>query len=214
MEKKTVRIRFTKRDTARFVSHLDVMRTIGRAMLRADIPALKTAGYNPRPYLSIPCALSLGYESLCEMGDIELPSDYDERGIAEAMSAVMPDGIKITAAYSDGGKAKDIASAGYRLMFRVEGGSIGDIAELFGRKPLVVEKKSKRSTAETDISELIYDIKTEENGIFVRCAASNTVNLNPAVLLEAVKKYAPHIVIKELCICRTDFYCADGSVFR
>ena len=62
-EKVKTRLRFQKVGAAAFISHLDLMRTLGRALSRAEIPAAKTNGYNPHAYISSPCALSLGSAS-------------------------------------------------------------------------------------------------------------------------------------------------------
>lgn len=53
------RILFSKDGTARFISHLDLMRTIQRSFLRAGISIWHTEGFHPHPYTAIPLPLPL-----------------------------------------------------------------------------------------------------------------------------------------------------------
>ena len=59
----THRLAFSKSDTAKFISHLDLMRTLQRAVLRAGIPIKHTEGFNPHAFVSIPLPLSVGYST-------------------------------------------------------------------------------------------------------------------------------------------------------
>ena len=66
-----VRIQFEKKGGAAYISHLDLMKTLQRALLRAQLPVKYTEGFNPHIYLSILVPLSTGYQSeydLCDFG--------------------------------------------------------------------------------------------------------------------------------------------------
>ena len=63
-----VRIWFKKMGMSRYVSHLDLMRAMTRAIRRANLPLWYTEGFNPHPYMTFALPLSLGMESLCEIG--------------------------------------------------------------------------------------------------------------------------------------------------
>ena len=49
------RISFSKTGRARYISHLDLMRTFQRAFLRAEVPIRHTEGFNPMPMSPSPC---------------------------------------------------------------------------------------------------------------------------------------------------------------
>ena len=68
----THRLAFSKLDTAKFISHLDLMRTFQRAFLRADIPIKHTEGFHPHAFVSIPLPLSVGYSSVCEVLECQI----------------------------------------------------------------------------------------------------------------------------------------------
>lgn len=85
-----VRLRFAKVGKVRFTSHRDVVRMWERALRRARVPVVYTAGFSPRPKLSFGLALSTGHESLAEYLDVDLanPSDVDPSAVGP--SAVEP----------------------------------------------------------------------------------------------------------------------------
>ena len=209
-----VRFRFEKTGSAAFISHLDLMRTLGRALSRAGIPAAKTNGFNPHAYISIPCALSLGYEGTEEMADIGLPMTFQSSLIPERMNNVLPDGIRVSAAYPITRKSGEIASADYSLLFEASAEEKEAVIAALSQKPLIVLKKSKRNEEEKDISSMILDIKTTENGISARLVCSAAENLNPRMLLAALEKVAPEHMPTHVRIRRESFYDAAGKEFK
>ncbi|MDZ5035507.1 TIGR03936 family radical SAM-associated protein, partial [Clostridium perfringens] len=63
-------IKFTKESSVKFISHLDLMRTIQRVIRRADLPMEYSKGFNPHMALSIAQPLSVGVYSDAEYMDI------------------------------------------------------------------------------------------------------------------------------------------------
>ena len=61
------RLLFSKTGRAKYISHLDLMRTFQRAFSRAGIQIKHTEGFNPHPFVSIALPLSVGYSSQCEI---------------------------------------------------------------------------------------------------------------------------------------------------
>jgi radical SAM family uncharacterized protein/radical SAM-linked protein len=67
-----VRVVFQKTGDLRFLSHLEVMKALSRALRRAQVPMAYSQGYNPQPKLSFALALPVGVEGWQELADIEL----------------------------------------------------------------------------------------------------------------------------------------------
>ncbi|MGL5085822.1 MAG: TIGR03936 family radical SAM-associated protein, partial [Clostridium sp.] len=65
-------IKYTKGAGIKFISHLDLMRTIQRIIRRTDIPMKYSKGFNPHMALSIAQPLSVGVYSDGEYMDIVL----------------------------------------------------------------------------------------------------------------------------------------------
>ena len=86
------RLAFSKADTAKFISHLDLMRTFQRSFLRAGIAIKHTEGFNPHAFVSIPLPLSVGFSSGCEVLECQvLDTPLDQ--VPAKMNAALPAGI-------------------------------------------------------------------------------------------------------------------------
>ncbi|MBQ6865648.1 MAG: DUF2344 domain-containing protein, partial [Clostridia bacterium] len=73
-----------ERGRAAYLSHLDMQRTLQRALRRADMPLVYSQGFNPHPLVAFAGALSTGYESEREWFDVRLegeiiPTDFEAR---------------------------------------------------------------------------------------------------------------------------------------
>lgn len=92
------RLSYTKTGSARFLSHLELARTLARAMRRARLPLLYSQGYHPLPRIIFYNALPVGIESLGEICDIELQEFMPASAVLAVLRPHLPAGIEITAA--------------------------------------------------------------------------------------------------------------------
>jgi len=79
----------------RYISHLDLMRLLIRAMRRSALPLKLTEGFSPHPKLSLKRALKLGLESQDEEGIIVLKDTVDNQEFKEKLQRQLPEGIEI-----------------------------------------------------------------------------------------------------------------------
>jgi len=94
-----VRMKFTKQGAVRFLSHLDLLKCVERALRRAQIPVAYTEGFHPRIRISFGPALALGHASVCELMDIDMADDIDADDAARRLGAALPVGMEIRAAH-------------------------------------------------------------------------------------------------------------------
>ena len=111
-----VRATFEKRRRAKYISHLDLMRCMQRAFRRAGVPIWFTEGFNPHAYLMFPLALSLGYESGCEIMDFRLDGDMTMEEAMTRLNHVLPPDLQILSVSAPAAKHTDIASAEYNIL--------------------------------------------------------------------------------------------------
>ncbi|MBR4240597.1 MAG: TIGR03936 family radical SAM-associated protein, partial [Eubacterium sp.] len=191
------RLRFSKTDTAKYISHLDINRAFQRAFSRAKINLWYTEGFNPHPYMSFSLPLSLGVESLCENVDIRIiddSADYSE--IKDKMNAVLPMGIRIVDVYSDFMDCHDIAYSDYVYKFEFADNqtALEKIESVLSQDEILALKKGKkgkkRIMKETDIKQFIdkYSISIRGNQIVlnIRLLAGSEKNLNPSLLFDTI----------------------------
>lgn len=86
---------FTKKGRLRFISHLDLMRLLMRALRRSELPLKMSEGFSPHPKLSIKRALKLGLESDNEEATIALKESVNPEDFKDKLQRELPEGIEI-----------------------------------------------------------------------------------------------------------------------
>jgi radical SAM-linked protein len=87
-------IKFSKESQIKFVSHLDLMRTIQRVIRRAALPIEYSKGFNPHMAISIAQPLAVGMYSSGDYMDIQLNEEMEEAYIKKIFNNNAPEGIK------------------------------------------------------------------------------------------------------------------------
>lgn len=213
---------FEKVGSARFISHLDLMRLFQRAFKRAGLPLTHTQGFNPRPSVSIALPLSLGAESHCELLDFDLESPVPLEDIRDRLNAALIDGIRVREVYDNGAKIKYLALLQSRLTLEYDGGipagAEAAIGQLFAREALVLEKKNRNGVTQQDIIPMIRNLEISrisegELRLDVLHCCQNP-SLNPMQLGAAIEKYLPELAPDYIRVCREEIYTEDKTVFR
>ena len=194
------RLAFNKADTARFISHLDLMRTFQRAFLRAGIAVKHTEGFNPHAFVSIPLPLSVGFSSACEVLECQVLNVPLEE-VPARMNAALPAGITVTRCYEAVRPVKELCYVNYIVTLEYEAGApFGaerDIQALLERDSLVMTKRSKKAKSgfsEVDLIPLIARASVEERrdtiALDLVLKAQNP-GLNPELVVAAVREHCP-----------------------
>ena len=87
----TARMKFSKGEEVKYISHLDLQRTFQRALRRADIQIAYSQGFNPHPKLSFAMALAVGMTSEGEYVDVELAHPIDAKEMKERLNNLYPE---------------------------------------------------------------------------------------------------------------------------
>ena len=90
-----IRIRYSRGKRLRFLSHLDTIRAIYRAIRRSGIPGAFSEGYHPHLKVSFGPPLPVGYTSEAEYFDLQLTQPYREEFVCKLEDA-LPSSLKIT----------------------------------------------------------------------------------------------------------------------
>ncbi|MDR2536152.1 MAG: TIGR03960 family B12-binding radical SAM protein [Treponema sp.] len=86
---------FTKQGTAIFQPHLALMEIFSMALLRAEVPAVYSQGFNPLPRLEIASPLSIGIEAAAEAAALDTLVRMRAEDFKEALNPRLPEGIRI-----------------------------------------------------------------------------------------------------------------------
>lgn len=188
---KSVRLFFTKKGDARFVSHLDMNRMMTRLVRKAGLDIWYTEGFNPHPYMTFALPLPLGFEGLYEIMDIRINDDsFDISKIPDIMNGVCPPAIHFFDAKEPDKKVGAIAFAEYEIIFDDAGEVRNKLSSFLVEKPIIAKKRTKKGDMkEIDLSDKIKDFCiTSENGntkLKIILPAGSNDNINPSILLEA-----------------------------
>lgn len=85
---------FEKKGRMRFLSHLDVMRTIARSLRRSRVPVAFSQGFHPKMLLSFPPPLALGMEGFRECFEFRTNQRLSTQELLPAINSYMPAGLK------------------------------------------------------------------------------------------------------------------------
>ena len=218
------RLLFSKTGRARYISHLDLMRTFQRAFFRAGIPIKHTEGFNPHAFVSIALPLSVGYSSECEILEFGLLDGVGEDEVPARMNAALPEGIIIHSCYRADKPIKALTHLNYIITFDYETGvpTGAETAskELLSRDSLVVRKKSKKAKTgftEVDLIPLIksWSVEGRRDTLVVDVVlAAQNPGLNPELIRAAFCEEFPQFAPEYVSFHRREALDAEGAVFR
>ncbi len=89
------RLKITKENEMRYISHLDWQNTIIKILYRSGLDICFSQGFNPKPKFSLGIALPIFVESICELIDIEIYNDIEPEKLIKILNKVSPQNIKI-----------------------------------------------------------------------------------------------------------------------
>lgn len=202
-------IKFTKEANIKFISHLDLMRTLQRVIRRADLPMEYSKGFNPHMAMSIAQPLSVGVYSDAEYMDIVLVEELDEKEVIEKLNAKTALGIKFLEARKvitkEGEKKLPqamalIDAARFTVKMLCENSKVAEekLKELEENKEWITIKKSKKGEKEVNLRTMIKEMKywTNENELVLNILISSgsREHLSPDLVASYIKENVKEIV--------------------
>ncbi|MBR2431780.1 MAG: TIGR03936 family radical SAM-associated protein [Clostridia bacterium] len=190
-----LRVRFSKTGRLAYISHLDLVRTMNKIIVRAKLPLWYTEGFNPKPKMVFAVPLSIGTESNVEFMDVRLTEKQDPDALLSSLNANSTAELVFLDAYYPETKLTLMKWMSYEIKIKT-GGNLSELASLCERllsaKPVEIIKKSKSGEEKTvDASDLIKSVSAVADGDIIRvncvlCADQSTF-LNPEHLIKTLK---------------------------
>ncbi len=205
-----IRIKFRKWGVMKFIGHLDVMRYFQKAMRRANIDIAYSAGYSPHQIMSFAAPLGVGLTSDGEYLDIEANSVTTSKEAVDALNATMVDGVEVVSFRLLPDDAKNamsiVAASDYRVSFAKEvlgdnesfaqailistGLSLSEfIQRFFEQDEILISKKTKKSEAVINLKPMIYQLKEDDDSLFMQITTGSAANIKPSLVLEAMSNF-------------------------
>lgn len=219
-----LRFKFKKGGSLQYVSHLDLVRTMHKVIVRAKLPLWYTEGFNPKPKMIFAAPLSIGTESVCEFMDIRMNERIDPAEAMARINANMTEEMQITEAYYPESKFTELKWMSYRITIRPADFS----CELVDRVNAalsadVIEVQKKNSEEMTNIRPLIKSATAAAEGesivINATLSADPSAFLNPEYLVKALRLScgiltSPDLMSESYDVMRLNAYFDDMTEFR
>ena len=162
-----VRLTFSKTEAMRFTGHLDLQRTLERAIRRANLPLAYSEGFNRRGKLMLADALPLGFTSEGELADLWLDEAREIGAIREALERASPPGIQLHSVEEIEMEAAKLPNslrrAEYVVTLLEECGDLDQrVGRLLAAETLPRKKRRKRKIKTYDLRPLIHVVKVME----------------------------------------------------
>ena len=211
----------SKLNRASYLSHLDIQRTLQRAMRRADLPLRYSNGFNPHPEVHFATALSTGDESVCEWFDVLLDGTLTPECFTERLNAALPEGLSVSDAFEGpeigfGSLTARLRAAKYRLEFQTDGAALLQAAldGMLNETAIIIDKRTKGGIKPHDMRPQVLDariLQNKENACILE--VTGTLTAAGGLRTEAFVK-----VLLERANCEGTFHCCrigmyfDGSL--
>lgn len=197
-------VTFRKSGNLRFLGHLDVVRTMERAIRRARLPVAYSQGFSPSPQMSFASALPLGTAGEGEVCGIRLETTMDARELHDALAAQLPVELGLVdvrvIAQASRKLYKDLTTAEYEVGLQptdaVSADELADAVEsVIDAGDLRVMRETKSRMREVDIRPGIKSLRAvpaDEDGrglrVVMAIACESDKLVKPAEVIECIDR--------------------------
>jgi len=220
IERFDYRVVYRKCGRAKYISHLDLMRAMQRAIKRSKLPIWYTQGFNPHIYIMFPLTLSLGFESRAEVMDFALVENLPFEEVKKRLDEQLPEGMKLLSCARPVHSHTEIAFAEYNIRFSADkppAECMSLFEDFLSRDKIEIEKRTKKKTVN------LVDIRPSVNVTRLDCdsryvyltavlPAGGSFNLNANTVIETFMNMY-FLTEDEICIERTKIMTDTGENF-
>lgn len=195
-------IKFAKESDIKFISHLDLLRTLQKVIKRSGLPVEYSRGFNPHMSIAIAQPLSVGIYSEGEYMDVVFNEKSEPSVIIEKLNNSAPMGIKIFDAVYVHEKPNQknapqtmaaIDAAGYIIKIKYNDIHLlkDQMEKLLSEKEWITLKKTKSGEKMADIKPMVktlnYSISDEVLTINAMISCGSRENLSAQLLAEYIQ---------------------------
>lgn len=195
-------IKFSKEGNIKFVSHLDLQRTLQRNFKRSRLPVEYSKGFNPHIIMSLAQPLAVGLYSKGEYLDVSFIEEEDEKIIVDKLNSTAPSGIKYfkTVKLKEGTNKKvfksmaAVAAAKYIIQIKYKNTENleDELKALLKMDNWDIIKKGKKGSKNVNIKPMIknidYSIESNLLKINVLVSCGSIQNLSADLLAQFIKE--------------------------
>lgn len=188
---------FEKSKRLRHVGHLDIMRSMQRALRRSGLPVSYSNGFNPHILLTFASPLSVGAIGKRELMEVTLFEDVTPEAFLAAMNQALPPEMQLS-------EAKALEDKHPALMAMVKAARYdilpddqeaaehwsACLPEYLAQESIMTMRKTKSGMKETDIRPLIHELSCQDGHLHAVLALTETITCKPDMLLSTLCDFA------------------------
>lgn len=199
----TMRFKFERTSSLRFLSHLDQQATFQRAFRRAGIPFAYSNGFHAHPKLAFALALSVGMTSSSEYADLRLTKKMNPEAFISAVNESLPNGLKLLDAKLINGKIGSLSASIKRSTYRIkildqktDEQLSDDIQNYLNQNEILVEKRNKKGKLQSiDARPFIEQFSISQKDRYslqfsLRLNYQNQKTIKPTIVLKSFETFA------------------------
>lgn len=162
-----VRCEYSVGPELRFLSNLDMMHMMERALRRAQIPYALSEGYNPHMKLSMGTVLPVGLWGEREYFDLELKEEVAVEGLIRQLNSVLPPAVTIKQGIKYEGReslmqAINAACYSFKVIAMTKIELEGLLDNMMQRPELLIDSRGKKKNLKKDLKPGIYRIEMKQ----------------------------------------------------
>jgi radical SAM-linked protein len=162
-----IRVRFSRGEEVKFISHLDLMRLWQRALNRAGVALAYSEGFNPHPRLSLAAPLALGVTSEAELMDIVLAKWSSPHAFEAAVGRQLPRGVEILQVFNTAPTMPSLQSQVRQAEYRVSVETDRTEEEVTDMIAALLAKEELPWEHQRDTGPRRYDLRALIDGIWL-----------------------------------------------
>jgi len=199
-----IRAEFSKTGILKYLSHLELVMLIHRAIRRAGFPVEYSRGFNPSPRISFGPPLSVGAAGMREYFDMEVIPPFDLIENRERLNRLLPEGVFVTDMVAVPLKAESLDSFISRYEYEVKGADLSNIHVFLSKKEIPVNREKSAINIRNMVQEAII---IDEDKVKLLLMDNGEIKVRLGEILPLVCN-AP---VEKLDITRTAVYGWDGG---
>lgn len=160
---------YYKLDGAEFISHLDMLRHIGKTLYRAKISVALSQGFHPHRQIFLSPPIFVGLKTKSEYCLVDTTEEAES--FMEKFNAFSPRGIKCVKAFKVEKKHK-VAAIINQAEYEIEGVNYFDVNEILNSQILEIEIKGEKKNVRSKILNLRFN---EDNRLIATLSFGNDV---------------------------------------
>ncbi len=157
-------VEFEKGDGVKFISHLDLMRTMQRSLRKSGLPITYSKGFSPHVNLAFSPPLSVGIIGIRELMDVPLSENIANEYFVQVLNENLPPALYVKRAklISKNEQSFMALTKASEYLVKIDCSSILynqiNIDNYLNQKVIEFELESKKGTKTIDIREMIYKL--------------------------------------------------------